>query len=181
MSNNFKENRSKEQNSMENNIHYDAAKAIWKSVGKIARAVHEYTGIDFEEDYDGKDFTVKVYDPVTKKEEEYIVDVKFRYTDFQDIMLCYKKTRGNKQRLGWAFNPEKQSDSILYIREKHNEAIWIRRQDLIDNRKKLMNNANDRKSVRGNDDFGSYVQHNLIIRDEDFFDICPKTIKVKYA
>ena len=181
MSNDFKVNRLKEGHSMEKNIHYDAVKAIWKSVGKIARGVHEFTGIDFQEDWDGKDFIVTVYDPDTQKQEEYTVDVKFRYTYYEDIMLCYKKTRGNKEKIGWAFNPEKQSDAILYIREKFNDAIWIWRKDLLDNRKKIMNEAKNKNLVKGNDDFGSYVQHNLIIRDEDLLDICPNTLKVKYA
>lgn len=184
MSNDFEENRKKERDSISKAIHLRAAYAIFDSQNKRVSGIKEFTGIDEQADWDGKDFTISVYDPITKTETQYIVDVKFRYTEFaNDVMFCFKKTRngrnGVNDKIGWAFNEEKKNHAILYIREKYNDAIWILKEDLIKNKKSLMN-CGTIKPVKGRDQSGDYVQHNIIVKDIDLDEICPNTMRAKY-
>lgn len=181
MSNDFKVNRLKEEDSIYRAIHLRAAYAIWESQGKRVSGIKEFTGIDDQADYDGKDFTIWVFDPNTKEEIAYTVDVKFRYVDYpNDVMLCAQKSRDDYKKTGWAFDEEKKNDAILYIRERFQDAIWISKKDLIKNRKRLMNEGSA-KSVDGKDDYGSYTQHNTILKEIDLFDICPNSIKANYV
>lgn len=181
MSNDFEKNRKKEHDSISKAKHLRALYAIFDSQNKRVSRIKEYTGIDEQADWDGKDFTVWVYDPITKTEIPYIVDVKFRYTEYpNDVMLCFKKTRdGGHHSPGWAFDEKRKNDAILYIREKYNDAILIWKKDLIMNKKSLMNCGSE-ILVPGTDQWGNYIQHNIIVKDIDLDEFCPNTMRAKY-